>query len=681
MAETQKWSLPIEQSGTYTLPTAGKFVDRDIEVTVPAASETVCASRISGTVPVGVGAKANGKYPFTGSTSTLSGTATATVGTKGFTNATSYTGNSISGSVGVSGSMDEIILRAGGSGSASINSVTIGEKTSGAYPVTGSGKGSGSASASISKSGYGTAGVESASATFDTNATLNANINAAAATVTGSATVKPNSVTAANGNAKVSSTTTSTTVPSSGYYIGVTPATATSTSITQSKSDLTAGYLGSLDEISASGSVTGGSGSKYYVTLQSAGVTAGTTTVSGTTTKTATRGTFDVSEGYISGTAGDLPAATFKNSATSGKTYVDISDTPDAPILVSGDYLYIDKGYTDDLKISLAKLVPDPSDPTKIGASGDLLNGKILYDNDGNAVTGTIPTKTQSDLSASGKTVTVPAGYYATEVTKDIKDGSLTSLEINESAQSNVVLTAGTKSGSYYPLTASSLNGFVTTSDGYIGTGSTAISDSNGGVVGKIAASTTSGSDKTVTATATASAYDTTSTLASGTYTTSATTGYTYHIDSSASSSVDTQTATKTVGVGYVGSAVTATAKVNGASKSASAKTYLKDSTSSIASGGTIPQGTTLTIGKGYYPSDRTFTAQAFSSTENITGSLSTSIDSGYTAPALVDSKTSGKAYVTITGNGSMTAGNIYSGTANAETKYLEVYDGTVNQS
>ena len=36
-----------------------------------------------------------------------------------------------------------------------------------------------------------------------------------------------------------------------------------------------------------------------------------------------------------------------------------------------------------------------------------------------------------------------------------------------------------------------------------------------------------------------------------------------------------------------------------------------------------------------------------------------------------------GTAYVALSGNGSMTAGNVYNGTANAATKYLEVYTGT----
>ena len=84
---------------------------------------------------------------------------------------------------------------------------------------------------------------------------------------------------------------------------------------------------------------------------------------------TATRGTASWGNGVIS--SGSIAAATFANSATSGTTYVDISNTTDAPVLVSGDALYINKGYVDNLKISLAKLVPD-------GASAGLASGHIL---------------------------------------------------------------------------------------------------------------------------------------------------------------------------------------------------------------------------------------------------------------------------------------------------------------
>jgi hypothetical protein len=66
----------------------------------------------------------------------------------------------------------------------------------------------------------------------------------------------------------------------------------------------------------------------------------------------------------------------------------------------------------EELKIKAAAL-PEFVDTTDATASAsDILNGKTAYV-DGEKITGNIATKTSSDLTASGATVTVPAGYYA----------------------------------------------------------------------------------------------------------------------------------------------------------------------------------------------------------------------------------------------------------------------------
>lgn len=127
-------------------------------------------------------------------------------------------------------------------------------------------------------------------------------------------------------------------------------------------------------------------GDSAYYSIKEQTVTEGTTTVSGTT---ATRGTRTESVGWKD-TAETLDVATFANSGTSGASYVDISDTTAAPVLVSGDYLYINKGWTDNLKISLAKLVPDGSDVK--GHSEYILSGHSAYDDDGALVAGSIQT-------------------------------------------------------------------------------------------------------------------------------------------------------------------------------------------------------------------------------------------------------------------------------------------------
>lgn len=118
-----------------------------------------------------------------------------------------------------------------------------------------------------------------------------------------------------------------------------------------------------------------------------------TTTVVNTTNNTITsRGTASISAGAIAQTT--LPTATFAAQATSGQSYVDISKTSAAPVLTAGGYLFINKGYTDNLKIELAKLVPDSiadvaiatsawihPDYGAFGADGEEIKGAMtIYD-------------------------------------------------------------------------------------------------------------------------------------------------------------------------------------------------------------------------------------------------------------------------------------------------------------
>lgn len=68
-------------------------------------------------------------------------------------------------------------------------------------------------------------------------------------------------------------------------------------------------------------------------------------------------------------------------------------------------------------------LFTDTSDATLSGA-GELLDGVTAYDANGTKITGSIVTNSGSDLTASGDTVTVPAGYYASQATKAVSSGS-----------------------------------------------------------------------------------------------------------------------------------------------------------------------------------------------------------------------------------------------------------------
>lgn len=57
---------------------------------------------------------------------------------------------------------------------------------------------------------------------------------------------------------------------------------------------------------------------------------------------------------------------------------------------------------------------------TNPGSAADLLAGKQLVDQYGNPLTGTMPQKSAADLTASGSSIIVPAGYYPSQVSKSV---------------------------------------------------------------------------------------------------------------------------------------------------------------------------------------------------------------------------------------------------------------------
>lgn len=107
-----------------------------------------------------------------------------------------------------------------------------------------------------------------------------------------------------------------------------------------------------------------------------------------------------------------IDAATLANAGVADKVYVEET----GPVLVSGDYLYINKGYIGDTKIPLADLVPNEANVVA-GVDGNshlIYNTVSVYDKDGALVAGTMGDAAlgeiaATDVSANVSTVSVAA--------------------------------------------------------------------------------------------------------------------------------------------------------------------------------------------------------------------------------------------------------------------------------
>lgn len=233
---------------------------------------------------------------------------------------------------------------------ATISSVTPAyNSTAGNFDVTGSAN---IPAPTASTAGYvgGGAGTLSGLANGATVAASLAKV-AIGATISGGDAVTP-VISKTGGNVDASAATT--TQPASGFYVTVNTA-ADSSSVTAAAAVTSAGY-----GTTTSGQYTTAGDSKT-ITVNAAGAT------------------------YIPITAGSLA-----NNASSGVTYADLSSS--APVIPSEGYLYINKGYYADSKISLARLVPNDATITYATGAGYMLSGQSAYDSEGKLVVGTIQT-------------------------------------------------------------------------------------------------------------------------------------------------------------------------------------------------------------------------------------------------------------------------------------------------
>lgn len=190
----------------------------------------------------------------------------------------------------------------------------------------------------------------------------------------------------------------------------------------------------------------------------------------------------------------------------------------------------------------------------KTVTAGSMLSGTTALKNDGTDITGNIASKTSSDMTVSGATVTAPAGYYASAASKSVASGSTGTPTASKGTVSNHsvsvtpsvtnttgYITGGTKTGTSVTVSASELvSGTKTIS----ASGTTDVTNYE-------SVSVPSGSAKTPATTITAN--PTVSVSSSGLITASVS---------------KTQSVTPTVSAGYVASGTAGTITVSGSGTS-----------------------------------------------------------------------------------------------------------------
>ena len=145
----------------------------------------------------------------------------------------------------------------------------------------------------------------------------------------------------------------------------------------------------------------------------------------------------------------------------------------------------------------------------KTVTAGSMLDGVTALKNDGTDITGSIASKTSSDLTASGDTVTAPAGYYASSASKSVSSGSAATPATTITANPSISVSS---SGLITASVSGSQSVTPTVSAGYV----------SSGTAGTVSVSGSNTSQLTTQAAQTIHPSTTDQTIASGKYLTGA---------------------------------------------------------------------------------------------------------------------------------------------------------------
>lgn len=371
-----------------TLKTAGKWLDRNIEIEAPTAKidNATIKSGDATVTTVEVGAKTGSSYAVTGSAVV----AAPSVGEAGFVSESD--GTKQTGEANVNATIDagELV--------ASISSNDNG-------------------SASMTASGFTASAVETA---YGVNLATVAGKVKAKAEVSKAGYVKDEqNESATDINVAVDGDGDILWLPEATVAAAASVVTAPAVTV-DTETELKTSASATAYSITVKSEATNGS-AKAVATTSGVGMVSGTTTNEGTVdiemTAPADK-TVYIAGSEIHVAAKDADLAAYAENTTA--------------IVPSEGYLTIEEGYIPATKIALATLVPDEANITAAEGAAYVLEGKTAYDKDGKLITGTIPTVVAAVSTEDGQKVAVPAGYIAEAQEVAVANGSVSANNVEQ---------------------------------------------------------------------------------------------------------------------------------------------------------------------------------------------------------------------------------------------------------
>ncbi len=142
----------------------------------------------------------------------------------------------------------------------------------------------------------------------------------------------------------------------------------------------------------------------------------------------------------------------FEGKLAESKAASTLSVTDSTPT-ISGTNLVLNYTHSSDriMRANSANEIKTPLSNLGNASPDQVLNSATFTSSNsgGIAKTGNIVTKTQSDLTASGRTVTVPAGYYASQASKSIATATQATPTISFDTSTGVITASATQSAGY----------------------------------------------------------------------------------------------------------------------------------------------------------------------------------------------------------------------------------------